>query len=141
MLGGISERIQFSSTPFFCGKLSEPVIGINASSGNVQPLPQPPALPRATYKYEVTGTAPIGAASDFEISINNSDHIQKIYYASEKWTYTWVGITPRYLYVGARAIGYKYYRSITVKIYKDGVVVAEKSSDPLEHSAAVFGTY
>jgi hypothetical protein len=87
------------------------------------------------YKYEVTGTS-----GDYSVTIQNTDdNTQQWSSVSNGWYYSWSQTGTRWLYLSAQnntASG-----SVTVKIYKDGQVVASNTSYGAYSIATVSGDY
>lgn len=87
------------------------------------------------YKYEVTGTS-----GNYSVTIQNTDdNTQQWSSVSNGWYYSWTQTGTRWLYLSAQnntANG-----SVTVKIYKDGQVVATNTSYGAYSIATVSGDY
>ncbi len=106
------------------------VIGLTtiSSCGKFEPT-------NSQYKYEVTGTS-----GNYSVTIQNTDdNTQQWSSVSNGWYYSWSQTGTRWLYLSAQnntANG-----SVTVKIYKDGQVVASNTSYGAYSIATVSGDY
>jgi hypothetical protein len=106
------------------------VIGLTtiSSCGKYEPS-------NSQYKYEVSGTS-----GNYSVTIQNTDdNTQQWSSVSNGWYYSWSQTGTRWLYLSAQnntANG-----SVTVKIYKDGQVVASNTSYGAYSIATVSGDY
>lgn len=87
------------------------------------------------YKYEVTGTS-----NSFSVTIvNTDDNVQQYNPVGSGWWYKWTQTGTRYLYVSAQNNNSS--GSVTVKIYKNNVVVSENTSTGGYTIATTSGNY
>lgn len=88
-----------------------------------------------TYQYEVTGQG-----GSFKVTIVNEDgHKQQWAEVESGWTYTWEQWGVRSLSVSATNL--TDYGDVTVRIIRDGVIVAENTSYGAYVTATVSGDY
>jgi len=87
------------------------------------------------YKYEVTGTS-----GSYSVTIQNTDdNTQQWSSVSNGWYYSWSQTGTRWLYLSAQNNSSS--GSVTVKIYRDGQVVASNTSYGAYSIATVSGDY
>ena len=87
------------------------------------------------YKYEVTGTS-----GDYSVTMQNTDNnTQQFSNVGNGWLYKWTQTTTRWLYLSAQNNSSS--GNVTVRIYRDGKVVAENTSYGGYTIATVDGYY
>lgn len=90
---------------------------------------------KSEYMYEVTGTS-----TSYSVTIQNADdNTQQWSSVSSGWWYKWEQTGERWLYVSAQ--NNKSSGNVTVKIYKDGKVIAQNTSYGGYTIATVSGTH
>ncbi len=89
-----------------------------------------------TYYYEVSGTA-----GRYGVSFQNIDDVVELGGGTvgNGWTYTWNQIGKRFMFIVAQS--YELEGSVTVKIYKNGKVIAKDTQSGEYATASVTGNY